>query len=306
MPGPALPHFSRWLLHSSRRGCRNDNGSRLRTHQMTYSVREVRENMNEDLPVVASREEWMAARRALLAEEKSLTRARDRLNAKRRRLPMVRVDKSYEFDGPTGRVDLLDMFEGRRQLIVHHFMFDPAWDEACSSCSSAAEGIAGLRRLHIRNTTLVAVSRAPFAKLDAFQRRMGWTFPWYSSSGSDFNYDFHATLDDRVAPVMLHFRDENELAEVGTPWTNGPWVESMRGMEMPGISVFLRVDDQVFHTYSTFGRGIEEFHNGYPYLDLTALGRQEAWEEPIGRAQPLGLQVGGPNMRLPDESPSPE
>ena len=256
--------------------------------------------MKESLPEVVTREEWMAARKALLHEEKALTHARDRLNTGRRNLPMVRVDKDYEFEGPNGPVSLLDLFEGRRQLIVHHFMFDPAWDEACSSCSSAAEGIAGLRRLHIRNTTLAAVSRAPYAKIDSFQRHMGWAFPWYSSSGSDFNYDFHATLDDRVAPVLLHFRDENELAEAGTPWTNGPWVESMRGMEMPGISVFLRVDDQVFHTYSTFGRGIEEFHNGYPYLDLTPLGRQEEWEKPNGRAEPLGLQVGGPNMRLPD------
>lgn len=257
--------------------------------------------MHENLPEVVSRDAWMSARKALLQEEKALTKARDRLNASRRRLPMVLVDKDYEFEGPDGRTGLLELFEGRLQLIVHHFMFDPAWDEACSSCSSAAEGIAGLRRLHIRNTTLAAVSRAPFATIDSFRRRMGWEFPWYSSSGSDFNYDFHATLDDRVAPVLLHFRDESELADVGTPWTNGPWVESMRGMEMPGLSVFLRVDDQVFHTYSTFGRGIEEFHNGYPYLDLTPLGRQEEWEEPNGRAQPLGLQVGGPNMRLPDQ-----
>ena len=153
----------------------------------------------------------------------------------------------------------------------------------------------------MRNTTLVAVSRAPYQKLAAFRERMGWTFPWYSSYGSDFNYDFHATLDDRAVPVLLHFRTDAELAEAGTPWTGGPWTESMRGEEMPGISAFLRVDDEVFHTYSTFGRGIEEFHNGYHYLDLTALGRQEVWEQPTGRAVPLGLQVGGPAMRLPDQ-----
>ena len=241
-----------------------------------------------NLPEVVSRAEWDAARRELLAKEKELTRARDRLNADRRRLPMVRMDKPYTF-------------EGRQQLVMHHFMLAPDWDTACSSCSSAADGIGRLRQLHVRNTTLVAVSRAPYPKLAAYRERMGWTFPWYSSYGSDFNYDFHATLDDRVAPVLLHFRTEAELAEAGTPWTGGPWTERMRGEEMPGISAFLRVGDEVFHTYSTFGRGIEEFHNGYPYLDLTALGRQEAWEEPAGRAEPLGLHVGGPAMRLPDE-----
>jgi len=255
----------------------------------------------KNLPEVVSREEWLAARKELLVKEKELTRARDRVNADRRRLPMVRVDKPYTFDGPDGTVSLLDLFDGRPQLVMHHFMFDPEWEQACASCSSAADGIGGLRQLHVRNTTLVAVSRAPFAKLAAFRQRMGWTFPWYSSFGTDFNYDCHATLDDRVEPVLLHFRTETELAQAGTPWTDGGWTQSMRGIEMPGISTFLRVGDEVFHTYSTFGRGIEEFHNGYHYLDLTALGRQEEWEEPKGRAISLGLQVGGPALRLPDE-----
>ena len=151
----------------------------------------------------------------------------------------------------------------------------------------------------MRGTTLVAVSRAPYPRLAAFQKRMGWSFPWYSSFGGDFNYDYHATLDDRVRPVQLHHRDEAALAEAGTPWTGGPWTPDMRGTEMPGISAFLRVGEEVFHTYSTFGRGIEEFHCGYPYLDLTALGRQEEWEEPAGRAEPLGLQVGGPGAAAP-------
>jgi predicted dithiol-disulfide oxidoreductase (DUF899 family) len=258
------------------------------------------DDMN-DLPAVVSRTEWFAARRELLAKEKDLTRARDRLNADRRRLPMVRVDEPYTFDGPDGTKTLLDLFDGRPQLVVHHFMFAPDWDNACASCSSAADGIAGIGRLHARGTTLVAVSRAPYAKLAAFRDRMGWTFPWYSSHGGDFNYDFHATLDDRKAPVLLHFRTEAELAATGVPWTGGPWTHDMRGTEVPGMSAFLRVGDEVFHTYSTFGRGIEEFHNGYPYLDLTALGRQEWWEEPKGRAEPLGMQLGGPGMRLPDE-----
>jgi predicted dithiol-disulfide oxidoreductase (DUF899 family) len=249
-----------------------------------------------DLPEIVSREQWLAARRELLAKEKELTRARDRVNADRRRMPMVRIDKPYAFEGPDGTVRLLDLFEGRPQLVMHHFMYGPDWVEGCSSCSSAADGIGRLRQLHVRNTTLVAVSRAPYPKLAAFRERMGWTFPWYSSYGSDFNYDFHTTLDDRVAPVLLYFRTEADLAEAGTPWT-----DDMNGTEMPGISAFVRVGDEVFHTYSTYGRGIEEFHNGYHYLDLTVLGRQEEWEEPKGRATPLGLQVGGPNMRLPDE-----
>jgi predicted dithiol-disulfide oxidoreductase (DUF899 family) len=214
---------------------------------------------------------------------------------------MVRVDKPYTFHGADGPVQLLDLFDGRPQLVMHHFMFGPDWDQPCPSCASAADGIGNLRQLHIRNTTLVAVSHAPYEKLVAFRERFGWTFPWYSSHDSDFNYDFHATLDNRVAPVVLHFRTEAELAAAGTPWTGGPWTDDKNGSELPGLSALLRVEDQVFLTYSSYGRGIEEFHNGYHYLDLTALGRQEAWEEPEGRSIPLGPQVGGPAMRLPDE-----
>ena len=150
-----------------------------------------------DLPEVVSTSEWDAAQKQFRAKEKELTRARDRLNAGRRRLPMVRMDKPYTFEGPDGPVGMLGLFEGRAQLVMHHFMFGPDWDEGCSSCSSAADGIGRLRQLHVRNTTLVAVSRAPYEKLAAFRERMGWSFPWYSSYGSDFNYDFHATLDDR-------------------------------------------------------------------------------------------------------------
>lgn len=261
----------------------------------------------ENLPEVVSREEWLAARKELLVKEKELTQARDQVNADRRRLPMVRIDKPYTFEGPNGTVGLLDLFEGRQQLVMHHFMWmfdvdadgnEYPRDAGCSSCASAADHIpATLRQLHVRNTTLVAVTRAPYDKIAAFRERMGWTFPWYSSWGSDFNYDFHATVDERVAPVLLNFRTETELAEAGTPWGES-W--RVRG-DYPGLSAFLRVEDEVFHTYSTFGRGIEEFHYGIPYLDLTALGRQEAWEEPKGRATPLGLHVGGPNIRLPDE-----
>ncbi len=255
-----------------------------------------------ELPEVVSKDEWLVARRELLAREKELTRARDRLNADRRRLPMVRVTEPYTFEGPDGPVSLADLFEGRPQLVMHHFMFGPDWESPCSSCSSAADQIGRLRQLHARNTTLVAVSRAPYPTLAEFRARFGWEFPWYSSLDSSFNYDFHATLDDRVAPVVLHFRTADEMAAgAGTPWGDDRWTDDMNGTEMPGISAFLQVDGEVFHTYSTFGRGIEEFHCGYPHLDLTALGRQEEWEEPRGRATPLGRQVGGPGLRLPDE-----
>jgi predicted dithiol-disulfide oxidoreductase (DUF899 family) len=256
------------------------------------------------LPKVASREEWLAARKQLLAEEKELTHARDRLNADRRRLPMVRIGKPYSFQGANGQVNLLDLFEGRPQLVMYHFMWtydidadgvEHPRDTGCPNCASTADELGKLRQLHVRNTTLVAVTRVAYEKLAAFRERMGWTFPWYSSAGSDFNYDFHATLDDRVAPVLFNHRNEAELAEAGTPWT-----ERMRG-DWPGFSAFLRVNDDVYHTYSTFGRGIELFLNGNAYLDLTALGRQEAWEEPKGRAVPLGLHAGGPDVRLPDE-----
>jgi predicted dithiol-disulfide oxidoreductase (DUF899 family) len=256
------------------------------------------------LPPVVSRQEWLVARKELLAKEKEVTQARDQLNAERRRLPMVRVDKPYTFEGPDGKVSLLELFEGRPQLVMHHFMWindvdangnEHPRDTGCSSCSSAADGIGNLRQLHVRNTTLVAVTRAPYDQIAAFRQRMGWTFPWYSSAGSDFNYDFHATVDDRVAPIQIFYRNQAEMADTSMPWT-----EDLRG-DWPGISAFLQVDGAVYHTYSTFGRGIQEFHNGYPYLDLTVLGRQEAWEEPYGRATPLGLHVGGPSMRLPDE-----
>ncbi|WP_433337423.1 DUF899 domain-containing protein [Spirillospora sp. CA-294931] len=261
--------------------------------------------VSENLPDVVSREEWLAARKELLVKEKELTKARDRLNADRRRLPMVRVDKPYVFEGPDGPVGLIDLFEGRRQLVMHHFMWtfdvdaegnERPGDSTCPNCAASADGISQLSQLHARNTTLVAVSRGPYDKIAAYRERMGWTFPWYSSAGSDFNYDFHATLNSRVAPVLFNYRTEAELAAAGTPWE-----DDEEGGEWPGISAFLRVDDAVYHTYSTFGRGIEFSWAGSPYLDLTALGRQEEWEEPKGRATPLGLQAGGPSVRFPDE-----
>jgi predicted dithiol-disulfide oxidoreductase (DUF899 family) len=234
------------------------------------------------LPEVVSRDEWLAARKALLVAEKELTHRRDDLNAERRRLPMVEIDKPYAFDGRDGRASLLDLFEGRRQLMVGHFMFDPAWDDGCPSCSAAADEISDglLAHLHARDTTLVEVSRAPIAKLMAFQARKGWTFPWYSSYGSDFNYDFHVTLDESVGPLEYNYRTRAEHEQAGTDY----YLAGEQPIEEPGLSCFLRDGDRVFHTYSTFARGAEMLGGSYAYLDLTALGRQEEWEEPKGRA----------------------
>ena len=254
-----------------------------------------------NLPEVVSREEWLAARKELLAKEKELTRARDRVNADRRRLPMVRMDKPYAFEGPDGTVSLLDLFEGRPQLVMHHFMFGPDWDQGCPSCSSAADGIGKLRQLHVRNTTLVAVSRAPYAKLAAFRERMGWTFPWYSSYGSDFNYDFHATLDDRVAPVLLHFRTEAELAEAGTPWTGGPWTESMRGGNCRASA---RSCGSARRSSTPTPRTAAASRSSTTATTTStsppSAARRSGRSRRAART-PLGLQVGGPAMRLPDE-----
>jgi len=213
------------------------------------------------------------ARTALLAREKELTRVRDALNANRRRLPMVEITKDYRFDGPEGTVGLLDLFDGRRQLMVGHFMFHPDWEDGCSSCSAGADEFSdGLfAHLHVRDTRLVTVSRAPLAKIEAYRARKGWNFPWYSSHGSDFNYDFHVTLDPAVAPVEYNYRPM-DVDDVEWP------------VELPGLSCFLREGDRVFHTYSQYARGAESTGGSYYFLDLTALGRQEDWEEPKGRS----------------------
>ncbi len=233
------------------------------------------------LPPVVSEPEWVAARKALLAKEKAFTRQRDALNAERRRLPMVEIEKDYVFDGPDGKVRLLDMFDGRSQLILVHFMFDPSWDDGCSSCTAGADEVSDgfIRHLNARETSLVYVSRAPLAKIENYKQRRGWTFPWYSSFGSDFNYDFHVTLDAKVAPVEYNYRTEAEYAALGSTL----YTEDGQSVEDPGRSYFLRVGDRVFHTYSVFARGMESVGGSYYFLDETALGRQEEWEEPKGR-----------------------
>ena len=234
------------------------------------------------LPQVVSRDEWVRARKELLAKEKDLTRQRDALNAERRRLPMVKIEKDYVFEGPDGKVGLVDLFEGRLQLIVGHFMFDPTWTDGCPSCSAGADEVSKglLEHLHARDTTLAYVSRAPLKTIEDYKARKGWTFPWYSSYGSDFNYDFHATLDESAAPVEYNYRAKEEYERLG----KGAFLEGDQPIEMPGTSYFLRDGDAVFHTYSSYARGAEMTGGSYYFLDLTALGRQEDWEEPKGRA----------------------
>jgi predicted dithiol-disulfide oxidoreductase (DUF899 family) len=212
---------------------------------------------------IVSREEWIEARKAHLAREKELTQARDRLNAERRALPWVRVGKNYLFDGPNGKASLADLFAGRSQLVVQHFMFAPDWNEGCKSCSFWADGFERMiPHLAARDTTLVAVSRAPLSKLDAFKARMGWTFDWFSSAGSDFNYDY------AVSFTADEVKSGAKLYNFGT---SGFGVE-----DAPGISVFYRNETgDIFHTYSCFARGLDMMNAAYHYLDLTPLGRHE-------------------------------
>jgi predicted dithiol-disulfide oxidoreductase (DUF899 family) len=234
------------------------------------------------LPPVVSRDEWVTARKALLSKEKAQTRRRDELNTERRRLPMVEIDEDYIFDGPSGRVRLLDLFEGRRQLVLVHFMFDPSWDDGCPSCTAGADEVSDGLMAHLaaRDTTLAYASRAPLARIEAYKERKGWTFPWYSTYGSDFNYDFHVTMDESVAPIEYNYRNKAELVAAGQIPSDAP-----SSQELPGRSYFLRVDDRVFHTYSVFARGMESIGGSYYMLDETALGRQEEWEEPKGRVE---------------------
>jgi predicted dithiol-disulfide oxidoreductase (DUF899 family) len=233
------------------------------------------------LPKIVSREEWLAARRHLLAKEKEQTRQRDALNTERRNLPMVEIVKDYTFEGPSGTVRLADLFERRRQLITYHFMFDPEWEDGCPSCTAGTDEISAgfLEHLHTRDTTYALVSRAPFAKLERYRTKKGWTIPWYSSFGTDFNYDFGVTIDERVAPGEYNFRTKAEFEAAGSDF-----FASDQPFEMPGRSCFLHTDGRVFHTYSQYARGLESTGGSYYFLDLTVLGRQEDWELPAGRS----------------------
>lgn len=244
------------------------------------------------LPQVVSRDQWLVARKELLAKEKEATRVKDALNTERRLLPMVKITKEYTLTAPAGSVGLADLFDGYRQLIVQHFMFDPTWDAGCGGCTAAVdETSAGLlAHLRARDTAFALVSRAPIEKIEAYRAAKGWALPWYSSYESDFNYDFNVTLDESVTPIEFNYRDRDELAAAGMEWMLKPGAQPM---EQPGLSVFLREGDELFHTYSTFGRGTEQLGGAYAFLDLTPLGRQEDWEEPKDR-------VAKPHPAAPD------
>jgi len=207
---------------------------------------------------VVSRDEWLEARRKFLVKEKEATKANDALTAELRELPMVKLDKDYTFEGPNGQVKLADLFEGRKQLIIYHFMLGPDDKAGCSGCSFLADNFpTSDAHLNFRDTTLALVSRAPLANINKFKERMGWKYPWYSSNGTDFNYDFKVTLDG--SPPGYNFAEE---AGAG------------KG-EMPGLSVFLKDDATIYHTYSTYARGLDRFLTTYRFLDVTSLGRQE-------------------------------
>jgi predicted dithiol-disulfide oxidoreductase (DUF899 family) len=223
-------------------------------------------------PKIASRAKWLTARKKLLADEKRVTKQHDEVNAKRRRLPMVKIDKEYVFDGPDGKKTLPELFDGRRQLIVYHFMFDPEWEKGCPGCTGYIDAIGDLSMLPERDTTFVVISRAPLAKLEAYKKLKGWEIRWYSSFGSDFNYDFHVTLDAKKAPREYNYRGKKELeARDAEPY--------FRKGEQHGLSVFFRLGDEVFHTYSTYARGTENLTNAYTLLDTTPYGRQEDFED---------------------------
>jgi predicted dithiol-disulfide oxidoreductase (DUF899 family) len=212
---------------------------------------------------VVSQEAWLAARRELLREEKEFTRLRDRLSQKRRDLPWVRVDKPYVFEGPNGQETLPQLFDGRSQLVVYHFMYGPDSDTPCKSCSFWADNFErNVVHLKHRDVTLIAVSRAPLDRLEAFKRRMGWTFKWVSSAGSDFNFDYQAS-----------FRPE-DLAKGEAYYNYATRKTSLS--ELPGISVFCKdASDTVFHTYSCYARGLDMMNAAYHYLDLVPKGRDE-------------------------------
>lgn len=210
---------------------------------------------------VVSHESWLAASRELLAKEKEFTRLRDELSRQRRALPWEKVEKDYAFDAPEGRVALADLFGDRGQLLVYHLMFGPDWSEACKSCSFWADNFNGIDvHLAHRDTALVAVSRAPLAKLDAYRRRMGWSFRWVSSGESDFNFDY---------------RVSSRPGEDGMDYNFGTM--KVGPGEMPGFSAFRRDDDgSIYHTYSTYARGVDMLNGAYHLLDLTSKGRDEA------------------------------
>ena len=216
-----------------------------------------------------TREEWLQARLELLKAEKELTHLNDDLARQRRELPWVPLDKAYGFETEQGDATLADLFRGRSQLLVYHFMFDPEWDEGCPSCSALADGF-DETHLHLQNhdVAFTAVSRAPLEKLLAYRQRMGWSFPWVSSGPSDFNYDFHVTIDPSVAPVEYNYRTQAELEAADVNWRD--W-----SGEQPGMSAFAIDDGVVHHTYSAYAPGCDALWTMWQWLDRSPLGRNE-------------------------------
>ncbi len=216
-----------------------------------------------DRPRIVSRDEWLVARKAHLAREKEFTRLRDQLSAERRNLPWVKVEKPYVFDGPDGKETLADLFDGRSQLIVIHFMLGPGWEEGCKSCSFRADHFDGMVvHLNARDVTLLAVSRAPLPQIEAFKRRMGWRFKWVSSYGNDFNYDYHVSFTkDEIAKGKVYYNYD---------------MQEFPSEEAPGHSVFYKdATGAIFHTYSGYARGCDMLIGTYNYLDLVPKGRDE-------------------------------
>jgi len=212
---------------------------------------------------IASRAEWLVARRDLLTREKELTQLRDEVSRHRRELPWVKIDKDYVFDGPKGKETLVELFDGRNQLVVYHFMLGPGWEEGCKSCSYLADHFEGANwHLPHRDVTFVVVSRAPLSEIEPFKKRMGWRFKWVSSHGNDFNFDYHvsATEDEQAKEKMYYNYKTQELMSE----------------EMPGLSVFYKDENgDVFHTYSTYARGLDILVGTYNFLDLVPKGRDE-------------------------------
>jgi predicted dithiol-disulfide oxidoreductase (DUF899 family) len=207
-----------------------------------------------ELPPIVSSSEWQDALDELRAKEKQATKARDALAAERRRLPRVRIEKDYTFDGPEGEASLLDLFEGRRQLLLYHFMFGSNQQAGCDGCSMFVDNVGHPAHLHARDTSFALVSRAQLARIEPYRKRMGWTIPWYSSSRSDFNVDFG------VSPEL-------------------PKPDEYQDGETFGLSAFLRDGDVIYRTYFTTRRGVEDLGSNWTLLDLTPLGRQETWED---------------------------
>ncbi|WP_332776110.1 DUF899 domain-containing protein [Polaromonas sp.] len=238
---------------------------------------------------VVSRERWLAERKTLLAQEKELTRLSDQIASERRALPWVRIDKNYVFDAPEGRRSLADFFEGRRQLLVQHFMFGPGWEQGCPSCSFMADHTGGMKiHLEHRDVNFVAVSRATLPEIERFRQRMGWQFKWVSSNGNDFNYDFHVSFTPQ------------ERATGAVNYNYG--MVEFPSEEAPGISMFYKNDaGEIFHTYSTYGRGVEVMMGTYNMLDLTPKGRDERdvfykmeWVRHHDRYEPAPLAPAAP------------